>query len=118
MTLYGHTNQVSTIQGVIVEGDDGKLWKLLLGMVEMSGWQGPHYPVNSILCALDQLSLGCDDGAGCAQNGTTDTCCFDAGFGPTQVSCPRPNDECPLNGHTDCNGGCLYEVRHTKVQDL
>ena len=35
MTLYGHTNQVSTIQGVIVEGDDGKLWKLLLGMVEM-----------------------------------------------------------------------------------
>ena len=56
MTLYGHTNQVSTIQGVIVEGDDGKLWKLLLGMVEMSGWQGPHYPVSSILCALDQLS--------------------------------------------------------------
>ena len=51
---------------------------------------------------------------GGAQNGTTDTCCFDAGFGPTQVSCPRPNDECPLNGHTDCNGGCLYEVRHTK----
>ena len=51
---------------------------------------------------------------GGAQNGTTDTCCFDAGFGPTQVSCPRPNDECPLNGHTDCNGGCLYEVRHSR----
>ena len=58
MTLYGHTNQVSTIQGVIVEGDDGKLWKLLLGMVEMSGWQGPHYPVSPSSAHFDSAQFG------------------------------------------------------------
>ena len=58
MTLYGHTNQVSTIQGVIVEGDDGKLWKLLLGMVEMSGWQGPHYPVSPSSVHFDSAQFG------------------------------------------------------------
>jgi hypothetical protein len=39
MKLYGQPNQVSTIQGVIQEDEQGKLWKLLIGMVEMSGWQ-------------------------------------------------------------------------------
>ena len=44
LPLYGHTNQISTLQGIIAEGSDGKLWKLLLGTVEMAQWTGPHYP--------------------------------------------------------------------------
>ena len=44
MKMYGHEQQVSTIQGVIQEDEDGKLWKLLIGTVGMTGWQGPHYP--------------------------------------------------------------------------
>jgi hypothetical protein len=31
ITLYNHTDQVSTIQGVIQEDAEGKLWKLLIG---------------------------------------------------------------------------------------
>lgn len=34
MKLYGHADQVSTIQGVLSEDADGSLWKLLLGWVE------------------------------------------------------------------------------------
>lgn len=46
MKMYGHENQVSTIQGVIQEDADGKLWKLLIGTVGMTGWQGPHCKCN------------------------------------------------------------------------
>ena len=42
LSRYGQEGQVSTIQGVIQEDADGKLWKLLIGTVGMTGWQGPH----------------------------------------------------------------------------
>ena len=41
MTLFGHPNQVSTIQAVIQEDETGKLWKFIIGTLEQSGWQGP-----------------------------------------------------------------------------
>ena len=41
MTLFGHPNQVSTIQAVIQEAS-GKLWKLIIGINEQAGWQGVH----------------------------------------------------------------------------
>ena len=41
MTLFGHANQVSTIQAVIQEAS-GKLWKLIIGINEQAGWQGVH----------------------------------------------------------------------------
>ena len=47
MTLFGHPNQVSTIQAVIQEDEaSGKLWKLIIGINEQAGWQGVHcaYP--------------------------------------------------------------------------
>ena len=75
MKFYGHENQISTIQGVIQEDAGGKLWKLLVGTVGMTGWQGPHYP-----------------------NTTTDTCCFGR-QGNTAV-CPS-DDPCPPNGETN-----------------
>ena len=52
LPLYGHTNQISTLQGIIAEGSDGKLWKLLLGTVEMAQWTGPHYPCVQVRRAL------------------------------------------------------------------
>jgi len=86
MKLYGQPNQVSTIQGVIQEDEQGKLWKLLIGMVEMSGWQGPHYP-----------------------NITTDTCCFGCrGTPPLENHCAPGAD---IKGMTDCTDGCLFEIR-------
>ena len=47
MTLFGHPNQVSTLQAVIQEDEaSGKLWKLIIGINEQAGWQGVHcaYP--------------------------------------------------------------------------
>jgi len=60
LPLYGHTNQISTLQGIIAEGSDGKLWKLLLGTVEMAQWTGPHYPCVQFRRACRQcLTLSC-----------------------------------------------------------
>lgn len=95
MKMYGHDNQVSTIQGVLSEDADGNLWKLLLGWVEQSGWEGLHYP-----------------------NSTTDTCCFSTilqhSDRPPPANCPE-HDPCPstagLPGVTNCTAGCLYNVR-------
>jgi len=58
------------------------------GHTGQSGWQGVHYP-----------------------NASTDTCCFNNG--PRDCTSTRvgPPDPCPPNGDTDCNAGCLYEVR-------
>ena len=80
MTLFGHPNQVSTIQAVIQEDETGKLWKLIIGTLEQSGWQGPHYP-----------------------NSTTNTCCF----GGAGSLCPA-DDQCSgtlPGGATDCDAG-------------
>ena len=40
MKFYGKANQMSTLQGLIKEDNEGRLWKLLLGQAEMSGWTG------------------------------------------------------------------------------
>ena len=90
--LGGKPDQVSTVQGLIQEADQGsKLWKLLIGFVEQSGHTGPHYP-----------------------NATTDTCCFDAVLQSSNHK-PRPgcptDDPCPRRGVTNCTEGCLYELR-------
>lgn len=95
MKIYAHENQVSTIQGVLSEDAAGNLWKLLLGWVEQSGWEGVHYP-----------------------NSTTDTCCFSTilqhSDRPPPANCPE-HDPCPstagLPGVTNCTAGCLYNVR-------
>ena len=87
MRLYQQDDQVSTIQGVIREDETGRLWKLLIGHVEMAGWTGPRYP-----------------------NATTDTCCFSSVGGAVSPSCPTA--EC----FTDCNDGCLYEVSSAASQ--
>ena len=93
MTLYGQPNQVSTIQGVIREDDEGRLWKLLIGQAEMSGWQGVHYP-----------------------NASTNTCCFNHKHehGPTGLEGPCPADDpCPKQGITDCASQkpiCKYNI--------
>lgn len=86
MTLYNHTNQVSTIQAVIQEDETGKLWKLIIGMNEQAGWQGIHYP-----------------------NHTTNTCCFGGPKNDPEAACPA-RDPCPPMGEADCLNGCLYEV--------
>ena len=92
MTLYGQPSQVSTVQGTIQADEGGRLWKLLIGDVEQSGYTGPQYP-----------------------NRTTNTCCFSAVLqgGPGRVppgGCPK-DDPCPYMGVTNCSSGCLYEVR-------
>ena len=101
--LLEHQDQVSTLQGVIQEDlRRGKLWKLLLGYVEQSGWTGPHYP-----------------------NRTTNTCCFNsilqngAGRVPER-GCPA-TDPCvnagtDAAGVTNCTLGCLFELRTDPVE--
>eukprot|EP01047_Picozoa_sp_COSAG01_P055986 COSAG01_NODE_6293_length_3751_cov_1.697700_7_plen_181_part_00 len=89
--MFGHEDQVSTIQGVIMEDVSGELWKLLVGPVEMTGWEGVHYP-----------------------NASTDTCCFStivqhASKG-LPSNCPR-DDPCPVGGVSNCSHGCLYKVK-------
>ena len=49
----------TTVNGLIEEDADGKLWKLLTGPIWESGWAGPQYP-----------------------NRTTNTNCFDHPKGP------------------------------------
>ena len=90
---FNHTNQVSTIQAVIQEDETGKLWKLIIGMNEQSGWQGVHYP-----------------------NSTTDTCCFGAPQGDPEA-CPA-HDPCPPMGMEDCLDGCLYEVCDARLSNI
>ena len=98
VTLYGHAEQVSTLQGVIQQDSGGQLWKLLLGEVEQSGWTGPAYP-----------------------NRTSNTCCFNSvlqngnagrvpkGGCPAHDPCPNPGTA--RAGVSNCTSGCLYELR-------
>ena len=81
----------TTINGLISEDEDGKLYKLLTGAIQESGWTGPHYP-----------------------NSSTDTCCFhhhaSGYYGPGNARgrfCPQA-EMCV----EDCaDGRCLYETR-------
>jgi hypothetical protein len=79
------------------EGGGHRLFKLLIGFVEQSGWTSPIYP-----------------------NRTTTTCCFDSVLQnpprPIRKDCPR-DDPCPPaivgmgSGVTNCSSGCLFELR-------